>query len=163
MASLLRDLDDPEQGEEAFRKIWEAPRAWIPELIRHVEDRKASRVERIQMLIVDPDFVGDSKQFLANRIHGLGRMEVVEEVEKGDLRVVSQEYTKMSYGLARNKKGYRLVMDKFGGFPVGVVIRAGLINRFRGARSPESGDDDPAPGKLTEWWREYFRRAGPEL
>jgi len=42
-------------------------------------------------------------------------------------------------------------------------VRAGLINRFHGGKYPTTSDDDPAPGKLIEWWKEYYRRAGPGL
>src|SRR5262245_51210123 len=32
VAALIRDLRDQKSAEAAFRKIWEAPREWIPEL-----------------------------------------------------------------------------------------------------------------------------------
>src|SRR5262245_45678653 len=154
-AALIADLKDPDRADEAFRRIWSVPRSMIPELIQAVEDPALTQVERIQVLILDPDFVEHGKGFLANRIHGLGPMEVVKEGEPGDLHVVSQAYTKMSYGIAG--KHYRVVLDKFGGFPVGVVVRAGLINRFRSTRYPAATDDDPAPGKLIAWWQEFYR------
>ncbi len=164
-AAIIRDLKrDPRSARDAFLKIWEVPRSLIPRLIEEVENEEPSKLERIEVLVLDPDFLrpGELKPFLANRIHGLGRMEVLEEVEKDDLGIVSQEYTKMSYGITRNKH-YKVVLDKFGGFPVGVVVRAGLINRFRSTRYPPSSDDEAAPGKLTEWWRAFYARAKAEM
>ena len=92
----------------------------------------------------------------------MGRMEIVQEVVKDDLRVVQKEYTKMSYGIAKNRK-YYVVLEKYGGFPVGIVVRAALMNRFRSAKHPDWSDDDPSPGKLIAWWRTFHDKVKGEL
>ncbi len=160
--ALIGALQDPRTAQAAFRRIWEVPKRLIPELILHVEDSERSRVDRIQVLILDKAFVGEGKLFLANNVHGLGKMEEIEKVGENDYRFVSKNYTKMSIGLTRSKKR-RLVMDKFDGFPVGVVVRAGLINRFRSTRFPAFTDDDPRPGRLIRWWQAFYERAGDEV
>jgi hypothetical protein len=161
-AGIVRDLKDPRKAQAAFWHIAEVPKPVIPYLVEEVENPALSGVERVRILVVEPDFVGEGKDFLANRIHGLGQMEIVEEIAPGDFRVTSRAYTKHAYGIAPNKK-YMLELEKFGGFPVGVVVRAGLVNRFKSTRYPRSTDDDPTPGKLIEWWKQFYREAGPGL
>jgi len=163
VAQILADLQDRDKADAASRRLWSVPKAIIPLLIEEVENPAPSQVEQIKILVVDPEFVGDSKLFLASRLRGLGKMEEVEQVAKNDLRIVSQEYTKMSYGITPNKKHYQVLIDKYGGFSVGIVIRAGLMNRFRSARYPALDDDDTRPGALIEWWRQYYKRVSADL
>lgn len=163
VAALLKELQDPQLADAAFLRLWEIPKAYVPELISEVENSAPSRVERLHVLVLDSDFVGHGKPFLANRVHGLGKMEVIEEVARDDFRVVSQAYTKIGYQIPPNKRGYKLVMEKFGGFPIGVVVRAGLINRFQSTRYPSQSDDETEPGKLIDWWREFYMRSSAQI
>ncbi len=163
VAQVLEDLQDRDKADAAFRRLWTAPKSLIPLLIEEVENPAPSQVEQIQVLVVDPEFVGKAKLFLATRLRGLGKMEEVEEAAKDDWRIISQEYTKMSYGITQSKKHYRVLIEKYGGFKLGVVIRAGLMNRFRSTRYPTLDDDAPRPGALIEWWRQYYKRVSADL
>jgi hypothetical protein len=165
VASILNDLKrDPKAAREAYLKIWEIPPGSIPRLIDEVENTEASQLGTLDILVLDADFLrpGEIKPFLANRIHGLGRMEILDESDPNDLRLISQEYTKMSYGITRNKH-YKVVLEKDGGFPIGVVVRAGLINRVRSTHYPASSDDVPGAGKLIAWWRDFYNLTQADL
>jgi hypothetical protein len=63
-------------------------------------------------------------------------------------------YTKSAYGIPRNKIGYKVTIDRFDGFPIGVVMRAALINRFKSDRYPRAIDHTQ---ELARWWRAYYR------
>jgi hypothetical protein len=159
VASLIQELQDPLLANAAYRRIWEAPRSAIPELIKEVENPAQSKVERLQVLVLDPAFGQESDQTPGNRIHGLGKMEMVEETAEDDVHIIQQGYIKMAYGPTSNKKGYRVLLEKPAGFPVGVVVRAGLLNRLKSTRFPTLSDGDTGPGKLLEWWRQYYALA----
>ena len=165
VAAIIADLKrDAPSARKAFLKIWEIPESVIPRLIEQVENGETSQLESIEILVLDPDFLrpGDMKPFLANSIHGLGRMETLDETNKDDIRIISQEYTTKAYGITPNRH-YKVKLEKFGGFPIGVVIRAGLINRLKSTHYPPSSDDDPEPGKLVAWWRDYYGLARRDL
>jgi hypothetical protein len=160
--ALLKDLRDEDslKVELAFWKLASVAKEHIPALIREVESEEPTRLTRIKMIVLEKDFVGERKLLLANRMHGLGKMEDVAE-EDGQTVVQSKEYTDISYGI-KNKR-YQMVLDRIGGFPLGIVIRAGLINRFLSTRYPSWSDDDPAPGKLVDWWRAYYELSRDKL
>ena len=160
VAQLVKELKDPARGADVFRKLWEVPKSDIPALIELVESDEPTAVDRVKILITQKDFVGENTTFLANRIHGLGRM---EELSNDGEHVVSQAYTRMSYGITGNKKGYFVFLEKFGGLPLGVVVRAGLLTRFRNVKFPSRSDDTGEPGDLIAWWREYYRRSSATL
>jgi hypothetical protein len=165
VAAIIADLKrDAPSARKAYLKIWEIPQSVIPRLIEQVENTETSQLESIEILVLDPDFLrpGDMKPFLINYIHGLGRMEMLDETNKDDLRIISQEYTTKAYGITPNRH-YKVKLEKFGGFPIGVVIRAGLINRLKSTHYPPSSDDDPEPGKLIAWWRDFYGLAKRDL
>jgi hypothetical protein len=153
--ALLKDLrdDDLRKVEAAFWRLASISKEHIPALIREVESTESTKITRIKAIILEKDFVGERKHLLATRVHGLGKMEDLDE-EDGQTVVRSKDYTDISYGI-KNKK-YQMVIDRVGGFPLGIVIRAGLINRFLSTRYPGFTDDDPAPGKLVAWWKAYY-------
>jgi len=161
--ALLADLnsEDPRRPEAAFWRLAEIGKEFIPELISAVERTDKTKLSRLTVLVMDSEFIGDGKLFLASRIQGLGRMEVLEG-EGDDLHIRSKEYTDISYGITKNKR-YKVVIDRADGFPLGIVIRAGLINRFRTSRHPTMTDDDPASGKLIAWWRAFYAQERERL
>jgi hypothetical protein len=165
VAAIIADLKrDGPSARKAFLRIWEIPQSVIPRLIEQVENTETSQLESIEILVLDPDFLrpGDMKPFLANSIHGLGRMETLDETNKDDVRIIAQEYTTKAYGITANRH-YKVKLEKFGGFPIGVVIRAGLINRLKSTHYPPSSDDDPEPGMLIAWWRDFYGLARRDM
>jgi hypothetical protein len=162
--ALLQDLQDSDKRrvEAAFWRLAEIPKEFIPALIAEVEGKEMTKLDRIQILILDKDLIVPGEPFLVTRVHGLGRMETVR-IETGEKKTVAKEYTKVAYGLTKSKKNYRLAVDRKDGFPLGVVIRAGLINRFRSTDYPSLDDDDPTPGRLIAWWRAFYARVKDDL
>jgi hypothetical protein len=159
LENLVASLKGEEaEAERAFKRLWAVRAELIPELIAEVTSSERTGVERIEIFVADKDFVQHGKPFLASDIPGMGAMEVLD----GDGGVVRQSYTKKSYSPARNGQGYRVVIDDLRGFPLGVVLRAAMINRFALAvkenrlpapRYPQGVDHRR---HLGAWWRAYY-------
>ncbi len=147
----LENLKHPDPGtaEKIYWRLAEIDRRYIPELISQIENQERSSVTRLRILVKDPSFQG----WLASRIPGMGRMEEYEEI--GDeVRIISQQYDdKIAANIAPNGRGIDTRLRKKDGFPIGVVLRAALLNRFRSSRYPEGIDHTR---ELRRWWWAYY-------
>lgn len=149
--------EDPKAADDAFWKLVEVREDRIPELISQVESTERTRITLLKILVLDLEFKG----FMASKIPGMGRMEEFDD----EGRLVWQGYSdRLACGELREPapkgkegriKGYKVQMKHWGGFPLGVVVRAGLINRFR-SRSYPSGIDHTRD--LIGWWKAYHQR-----
>ena len=65
----------------------------------------------------------------------------------------------LATGKTRRPGAFKVVLKRHSGFPVGVVVRAALLNRFR---SPDyaTGDGRTDPGG---WWYKYYRNVRGKL
>lgn len=150
---VLERLADKDKtvSMKTFWKLTEIDEEFIPELIDHVEDDRLSSVTEVAILVKY-----DRTRFrgqLVSRIPGMGRMEEYEK-DGENLRVYGREYDRgIRVGTTRN--GLKVRIEKEGGFPLGVVVRAALINRFRSVNYPRRVDhlED-----LNGWWWAYYRR-----
>lgn len=159
-AQIVADLKDPEKAQDAFRRLWQVPTSQIPALLELVEKDEATALEHVRIRLVQKDFVKEGQPFLGTRIHGLG---LLERLSEDGQHVEWQAYTRMAYGILPNRKDYFVRIEKFGGLPLGLVIRSGLLTRFQSTKFPQQSDDTGKPGDLVRWWREYYRRAGATL
>ncbi|MBI4606838.1 MAG: hypothetical protein HY721_33145 [Planctomycetes bacterium] len=159
---------DPEDAEEAFRELWEAPRAIIPGLILEVENPAPSTFTELKVLVID-------KEHFA-RLRSIGLAPTGEPIAHEDStgRFVydipgmgSLDYEEIATGPARGGTGLRVVLrrravelgEPVPTFPVGAVVRAALVNRFRSSDYPP-GDHRT---DLVRWWQAFYERARPRL
>lgn len=135
---------DEDSAREAFVELWEVEADLIPELIEHVVDSERSALREIAVLVLDTGrfFQRDPKDGTPiYTIPGLGAFEL-DDVAAGKVPA-----------------GAKAVLRNFERFPVGVVVRAALVNRFR-SRDYPSGDDRV---DVKGWWRRYYQRVRPNL
>ncbi|MGQ9591756.1 MAG: hypothetical protein ACUVYA_15840, partial [Planctomycetota bacterium] len=135
---------DEDSARDAFVELWEVDADLIPELIEHVADPERSALREIAVLVLDTGgfFRRDPKDGAPiYRIPGLGSFEL-DDVAAGKVPA-----------------GAKAVLRNFEKFPVGVVVRAALVNRFR-SRDYPSGDDR---ADVKGWWRRYYQRVRLKL
>jgi hypothetical protein len=129
------------EAKRAFRDLWEIPREWIPRLLVEVESDRPTLLTEISVLVLD------TKRFvrldevtgkLAYTIPGMGRF----------------EYDDVAAGRIWQGRAIKAVFRNLDGFPLGVVVRAALVNRFRSTDYP-SGDDRRDP---VRWWQRFYER-----
>lgn len=142
LRSLLARLQGaPEAAEAAYRELWELSPAVIPKLLLEVENRSPTPLRQLDVLILQKDFHRydpDTERFHYH-VLGLGRS--------------GAEFDDIALGKTKREGAVRARLRKFGSFELGVVIRAGLLNRLRSARFPSFADQ---PG-LVRWWQEYYK------
>jgi len=141
---ILRLQATPEEAGKAYRQIWEAPRPLIPKLIPEVANDAPSALRELAVLVLDKDFAQvDSKDgSVAYDIPGMGKV-------KYDDIVVGKAPRGLKVILRRLEKP----------FPVGAVIRAGLLNRFRSTDYPGGSDVSDPVG----WWQRFYDRSRAKL
>lgn len=145
VARLIRRLQsNPTEAGQAFRELWEVKRELIPALVREVENATPSALRELQILVVDTARFAEvdpsEEHVLTYRIPGMGDC-AYDDIAAGPV-----------------PKGYRVKLTRYARFPVGVVIRAGLINRFRSKDYPRRPDDH-----LVVWWMDFYRRVAESL
>ena len=141
---LLRLRSTPEEAGKAYREIWEAPRSLIPKLIPEVANPEPSALRELSVLVLDKDFAQvDSKDgTVAYDIPGMGKV-------KYDDIVVGKAPRGLKVILRRHEKP----------FPVGSVVRAGLLNRFRSTEYPGGSDVSDPVG----WWQRFYDRVRTKM
>lgn len=166
---LLAELKkNPDAARKAFTELCLIEAEFIPDLLPLVESTDRTQLTNFKLYIPNPRFVDESKhgkQFLLSEVPGMGQMEVRDDEGWG--RPLG--YTKKSVGVARNRKAYRVEVDNFHGFSLGVVIRAALRNRMLLAlkenrvgvlRYPKGIDHRR---HLNSWWRAFYHSYKDQL
>jgi hypothetical protein len=141
---LLRLQSTPEEAGKAYREIWEAPRGLIPKLIPEVANPEPSALRELAVLVLDKDFAQvDSKDgTVAYDIPGMGKV----------------KYDDIVVGKA--PRGLKVILRRLDKpFPVGSVVRAGLLNRFRSTEYPGGSDVSDPVG----WWQRFYDRVRTKL
>ena len=141
---LLRLQSTPEEAGKAYREIWEAPRSLIPKLIPEVANERPSALRELAVLVLDKDFAQvDSKDgTVVYDIPGMGKV----------------KYDDIVVGKA--PRGLKVILRRLERpFPVGAVLRAGLLNRFRSTDYPGGSDVSDPVG----WWQRFYDRARAKL
>ncbi len=124
-------------AEAAFRELWEAPWRLVPILLRHVEDEGSSSLTSLQVIVfggIGQQDVNDGR--MVYYIPGLGGVKIDD----------------LASGRTRRPGAFKVVLKRRSGFPLGAVVRAALLNRFRSPDYP-SGDDRRDP---SGWWHSYY-------
>jgi hypothetical protein len=143
-AYLGRLQSTPEAAGEAFRELWEAPPAILPALILEAQNDRPSGLKDLTILVID------KQRFLSVDEEGNCLYDIP------GLRGV--KYDDIVVGNA--PRGLKVVLRRLKQpFPVGVVVRAALINRFRSPDVP-AGDDAANP---VRWWQEFYERRKARL
>lgn len=129
-----KDLKD---AEAAFRELWEVEKRLVPTLLRHVEDDRRTFLTELPVIV----FVSVAQQDANSEewvyyVPGLGGV----------------RFDDLASGRARRPNSYKVVLKRRSGFPLGAVVRAALLNRFRSPDYP-SGDDRRDP---SGWWYKYY-------
>lgn len=137
---------DVTDAAAAYRRLWEVRADLIPSLILETTGKRRTSLREIAVLVLDTKrFVrlDEKRQMLVYAIPGMG-----------DYR-----YEELAAGRALSGRAAKVVLRDRDGFPVGVVIRAALVNRFRSLDYPSGGDQPDLVG----WWRRYYERRKPKL
>ena len=141
---------DGTSADAAFRSLSFIDPALIPECLDLVASSEQTRLERIRVIVPDKNYVQHGKPFLVSNIPGMGLMEDFDSAGEP----VELHYSKKSYNLDRRWGGYIVVVDNWNGFPLGVAVRAALLNRIQ-SRAYPTGIDHRR--HLRSWWNAYYR------
>ena len=139
---IRRLRGDKEDALAAYRELCKVDARLIPALLTQVESRKRTRLERLQIVVLQRNFSRyDQKtgEFIY-LIQGLSPF-YVDDVGAGKIR----------RGPYRGR-GSHVHIRREGGFPVGVVLRAALLNRIKGERFPSFSSER----NLRAWWKDYY-------
>ncbi len=158
---LARLRKDPREAKQAFNDLCVIPTSEIPKLLPLVSSTDKTLLSNFKMYVPNRNYVSDErhgKQFLLNDVPGMGVMEEFDDEGWG--RPI--EYTKKSVGVTKSRKAYQIEVDNFRGFNLGVVIRAGLRNRFfLGLRENKVSSFKYPKGidhrrHLNTWWKTFY-------
>ena len=144
---LLRRLAGPAAlARKAYVELWGVGKEQIPGLIRQVNSKQLTRLIELDLLVLQKDFAryDEKEKRWYYWIKGMGNFEIDD----------------IAMNKVSGRKGaVRVRMKKFGGFPLGVVIRAGLLNRFRSIRFPAVDDRK----YLSRWWNLFYKQNASAL
>ncbi len=144
---LLRRLAGPAAlARKAYVGLWGVGKEQIPGLIRQVNSKQLTRLIELDLLVLQKDFAryDEKEKRWYYWIKGMGNFEIDD----------------IAMSKVSGRKGaVRVRMKKFGGFPLGVVIRAGLLNRFRSIRFPAVDDRK----YLSRWWNLFYKQNASAL
>ena len=144
---LLRRLAGPAAlARKAYVELWGVGKGQIPGLIRQVNSKQLTRLIELDLLVLQKDFAryDEKEKRWYYWIKGMGNFEIDD----------------IAMNKVSGRKGaVRVRMKKFGGFPLGVVIRAGLLNRFRSIRFPAVNDRK----YLSRWWNLFYKQNASAL
>ena len=142
----LRRLRSPTEKEAAFRELSSVDVALIPDLIEEVENPLPSQMYVLDLLVLHDNIsrYSEKEKRFYYYLKGMGRI-MFDDIAIGTTRW--------------DRRGRKVRLRNFeSGFPLGVVLRAGLLNRFRSRRYPAFDDRD-----LRNWWRGYYERVKEHL
>ena len=131
-------------AEDAYRKLWKVPNSLVQPLILEVTNTEKSNLTELSILVTD------TRSFL-RRDESSGEF-LYFIPGMGDCA-----YSDISVKDVRN--GIKVVIKKFDRFSLGVVVRAGLVNRFRSPNHPPGHDKMG----LVEWWQLFHGRVRGQL
>ena len=143
---LKRLAGPPAQARKTYVELWRVDKGRIPGLIGQVNSKQSTKLIELDLLVLQKDFAryDEKEKRWYYWIKGMGNFEIDD----------------IAMSKVPGRKGaIRVRMKKFGGFPLGVVIRAGLLNRFRSTRLP--GVDDRK--YLSRWWNLFYRQNAAAL
>ena len=144
---LLKRLAGPAAlAKKTYIQLWGVGKEQIPALIRQVNSKQLTHLIELDLLVLQKGFAryDEKEKRWYYWIKGMGNFEIDD----------------IAMSKVPGRKGaVRVRMKKFGGFPLGVVIRAGLLNRFRSSRFP--GVDDRK--YLSRWWNLFYQQNAPAL
>ena len=138
---MLEYLTGPApKAQKAYKVLWGIDKKQIPSLVAHVGDNALTKIRELDLLVLQHDFAryDEKSRRWFYLIKGMGSFEI------DDLAMNK---------VTRPKGAVRVRLKSFKGFPLGVVLRAGLLNRFRSTRFP--GIDDRK--FIGQWWQMYYR------
>jgi hypothetical protein len=144
---LLEYLTGPvPRAQKAYKVLWSIDKKQIPSLVAHVGDNVPTKIRELDLLVLQHDFARydeESRRWFY-LIKGMGSFEIDD--------IAMNKVT-------RPKGAVRVRLKSFKGFPLGVVLRAGLLNRFRSTRFP--GLDDRK--FIVQWWQLFYRQNASNL
>ena len=144
---LLEYLTGPvPRAQKAYKVLWSIDKKQIPSLVAHVGDNVPTKIRELDLLVLQHDFARydeESRRWFY-LIKGMGNFEIDD--------IAMNKVT-------RPKGAVRVRLKNFKGFPLGVVLRAGLLNRFRSTRFP--GLDDRK--FIVQWWQLFYRQNASNL
>ncbi len=143
---LRRMRSDRSAANQAYRELTRVRADLIPDLIAEVQNPQRSQVYELKIIALHDNVavLDEDSGVLYYNVQGMGRFEFdTVTLGKGTLGKRRRDGTRVIY---------RNISD---GFPLGVVIRAALLQRLKSSRYPAFDDDT----ELVRWWQEYYRRA----
>lgn len=138
---LKRLAGPPARAKKSYVDLWRVDKQQIPELIKQVASKEPTKLMSLDLLVLQDDFAryDEKEKRWYYWIKGMGNFEI-DDIAMSKVSV--------------RKGAARVRIKKFSGFPLGVVLRAGLLNRFRTSRFP--GVDDRK--YLSRWWKLFYRQ-----
>ena len=144
---MLEYLTGPApKAQKAYKVLWGVDKKQIPSLVAHVGDNVRTKIRELDLLVLQHDFAryDEKSQRWFYLIKGMGNF-VIDDIAMNKV--------------TRPKGAVRVRLKNFKGFPLGVVLRAGLLNRFRSTRFP--GLDDRK--FIVQWWQLFYRQNASNL
>ena len=144
---MLEYLTGPApRSQKAYKVLWGIDKKQIPSLVAHVGDNVPTKIRELDLLVLQGDFAryDEKNKRWFYLIKGMGSFEIDD--------IAMNKVT-------RPKGAVRVRLKNFKGFPLGVVLRAGLLNRFRSTRFP--GLDDRK--FIVQWWQLFYRQHASNL
>ena len=144
---MLEYLTGPApRAQKAYKVLWGIDKKQIPSLVAHVGDNVRTKIRELDLLVLQHDFAryDEKSQRWFYLIKGMGNF-VIDDIAMNKV--------------TRPKGAVRVRLKNFKGFPLGVVLRAGLLNRFRSTRFP--GLDDRK--FIVQWWQLFYRQNASNL
>ena len=144
---MLEYLTGPApRAQKAYKVLWGVDKEQIPSLVAHVGDNVRTKIRELDLLVLQHDFAryDEKSQRWFYLIKGMGNF-VIDDIAMNKV--------------TRPKGAVRVRLKNFKGFPLGVVLRAGLLNRFRSTRFP--GLDDRK--FIVQWWQLFYRQNASNL
>ena len=144
---MLEHLTGPApKAQKAYKVLWGVDKEQIPSLVAHVGDNVRTKIRELDLLVLQHDFAryDEKSQRWFYLIKGMGNF-VIDDIAMNKV--------------TRPKGAVRVRLKNFKGFPLGVVLRAGLLNRFRSTRFP--GLDDRK--FIVQWWQLFYRQNASNL
>ena len=144
---MLEYLTGPApRAQKAYKVLWGIDKKQIPSLVAHVGDNVRTKIRELDLLVLQHDFAryDEKSRRWFYLIKGMGNF-VIDDIAMNKV--------------TRPKGAVRVRLKNFKGFPLGVVLRAGLLNRFRSTRFP--GLDDRK--FIVQWWQLFYRQNASNL
>ncbi len=137
-----RLTSNPATARDAFRQLSKMPADLIPVFLPAVASTRATKVYAMDVYVVHGEdetvmrSIDEDGRFYYY-VRGMGRFSF-EDIALGEFR-------------RGTRVRFRNIRE---GFPLGAVVCAALLNRFKSPHYPNFEDKD-----LLRWWEEYYRRS----